>query len=252
MSTKPTQGLDWATDGGATAEPASDRKATGFRTGKKPPARWFNWLFKRTDEHLTYLRDGDFQGPHTFDDSVDIGGDASVGGVLAVGDAITSPVSVSAPVHGFGSGVVRTKLVPLRCQSNETLPGWFPEANDGHLYAAANFALAKICLDLPTTAVLTRVRAGVKPDSAGTNINFLVWKVVTNLSTGVRTATQLGATDSSAGTGFDVLSTGTISVTIDNSSTEYFAQLAVVQAPSSAHRLKFLEIQYTDHGLRSD
>lgn len=52
---KPTSVPTWATDAGATSDPGATRKATGFITGKKAPAKWFNWLHNRAGQWLSYL-----------------------------------------------------------------------------------------------------------------------------------------------------------------------------------------------------
>jgi hypothetical protein len=54
---KPTEIPSWATDVGATNDPGATRKATGFITGKKAPAKWFNHLFNRAGQWCAYLND---------------------------------------------------------------------------------------------------------------------------------------------------------------------------------------------------
>lgn len=52
---KPTDLYPWATDPGATVDPGPAREATGFRSGKKPPAKWFNFLFNGAHQWFQYL-----------------------------------------------------------------------------------------------------------------------------------------------------------------------------------------------------
>jgi hypothetical protein len=78
MSTiKPSDTYDWATAVGATSDPGSIRRGTGFVTGKKPPAKWFNFLHRGAALWFKYLdqlhADDAFLGPdyawtgqHTF------------------------------------------------------------------------------------------------------------------------------------------------------------------------------------------
>lgn len=54
---KPSSITTWATDVGATADPGSTRRATGFVAGKRLPAKWLNWILNQNGAWLTYLRD---------------------------------------------------------------------------------------------------------------------------------------------------------------------------------------------------
>ena len=55
MAEKPTTLPQWATDGGATLEPAAGVKASGFVVGTRPPARWMNWILNTTYQWMQYL-----------------------------------------------------------------------------------------------------------------------------------------------------------------------------------------------------
>ncbi len=73
MPTRPTDDIEWGTDGAAEiAEPSSGEKELGWVHGTKPPAHWFNWLYRAywrwivfidetlgLDSHLTALIAGD-------------------------------------------------------------------------------------------------------------------------------------------------------------------------------------------------
>ena len=54
---KPTDIPTWATDAGATQDPGAARQASGFRAGKRLPAKWLNWALSRHGSWFQYLRD---------------------------------------------------------------------------------------------------------------------------------------------------------------------------------------------------
>lgn len=64
MSTKPTDVVEWATDGGATqVEPDSGDKETGFVPATPADPQHVNWLIATLGLWSVYLRDGVLDGP---------------------------------------------------------------------------------------------------------------------------------------------------------------------------------------------
>lgn len=55
MATKPATMPTWATDVGATVDPGSSAKATGWLVGQKPPAKWMNWILFWIYQWILYL-----------------------------------------------------------------------------------------------------------------------------------------------------------------------------------------------------
>jgi hypothetical protein len=51
---KPSEIPTWAT-GGTIVTPSSGKRATGWVTGEKAPAQWFNWFMNRVGQWCTYL-----------------------------------------------------------------------------------------------------------------------------------------------------------------------------------------------------
>ncbi len=56
MPAQPTDVPRWATDGGATVNPAAGEKDTGWVVDNKPPARKMNWLFNTIYDWVLYLQ----------------------------------------------------------------------------------------------------------------------------------------------------------------------------------------------------
>lgn len=54
--TRPTDDLEWATDGGASVtEPPALKKTQGWIFAEKPPAAWLNWLLRAVWRWVAYL-----------------------------------------------------------------------------------------------------------------------------------------------------------------------------------------------------
>jgi hypothetical protein len=114
MAAKPTDLPRWATDGGATLEPASGEKDTGYQVSDRPPARKLNWLLNRTYQWLTWINDRFFDGATSADlvvQGVDAGagtdldgGDVTVSGGQATGDG-GSEILLKVVEESQGAGV---------------------------------------------------------------------------------------------------------------------------------------------------
>lgn len=74
MSTKPTELAEWCIDGTFADEPLADYKADGWPVESVAVSSYFNWLGKLNYEWQSYLNDGDFQGPASFNDTVQVQG----------------------------------------------------------------------------------------------------------------------------------------------------------------------------------
>jgi len=101
MAEKPTTLPQWATDGGATLEPAAGVKGTGFVVGTRPPARWMNWILNTTYQWMQYL-----DAPVGTGSSAAItgtGGDSDGPGLKGIGGA-TNGVGIEGAGTGTGAG----------------------------------------------------------------------------------------------------------------------------------------------------
>lgn len=104
---KPTDTYPWAINAGATADPGPSAEGTGFRAGKKPPAKWFNFLLNGAHQWFTYLNnlpnENAFRnapitwgGPQTWLDSAVFDEDVNVNAALSVSGNVTGAVDIHA------------------------------------------------------------------------------------------------------------------------------------------------------------
>ncbi|KKK91868.1 hypothetical protein LCGC14_2708610, partial [marine sediment metagenome] len=63
MASKPVRTARWATDGGATLEPSSGEKDTGWVVDDKPPARHMNFLQNTAFQWFDWLNERIFDDP---------------------------------------------------------------------------------------------------------------------------------------------------------------------------------------------
>lgn len=102
MATKPTVGsARWATDESNNTAPSSGQRDTGWTPNQVAVSDFFNVLSLEAYRWFLYLDDGDLQGPHTFDDTVDIDGVLTTAGDVVVGDDLT--VTDNLTVNGISS-----------------------------------------------------------------------------------------------------------------------------------------------------
>lgn len=64
MAAKPSATTGWGT--GTAIEPSAGKKALGWQANERPPAPYLQWLFKRIEDWLAYLKDGALEGAHSF------------------------------------------------------------------------------------------------------------------------------------------------------------------------------------------
>lgn len=96
MSAKPGSVARWATTGAITVPPAGKQDA-GWVPGETPPAETFNWLDNLAGLWQQYLNDAAFSGASTFDSTVDVTGDATVGGTLGITGLLTASGGITVP-----------------------------------------------------------------------------------------------------------------------------------------------------------
>lgn len=133
MSTKPAKVPRWGatapgTITGTVVEPSEAKKTVGFVSRERPPAAYFMWLFELIYEWLQYLMDANFSGASTFDSTLGIAGNTTVGGTLGVTGAVTAAstlaVTSNATVGGtLGVTGAVTASSTLAVASNATVGG---------------------------------------------------------------------------------------------------------------------------------
>lgn len=167
---KPTSIPTWATDPGATADPGATRTATGFITGKKAPAKWFNWLFNRTGAWFSYL-DNLHNEPEFLNKNYSWTGVQKLAmGYIANHWGVSGEVLYANPTTGAVELRERTVKVPLSCfvpswdVSNNRSSWRFYLTDDGvQTYwdmVSSDKALVGI-MPLPHQSVVASVRCGV-------------------------------------------------------------------------------------------
>jgi hypothetical protein len=241
MATKPSQKLDWATGASTTVEPDAGRKVTGFRTGKKPPARWFNWLFFTIDAWIAYLKDGNFQGACTFDDTVTV-----TNGIFANG-GVASAFYVFTDGAGGVAYKTRTKYISLSNPSPNYLGGqvWYPGSISGGTPSnvegcyfpggsTTTSSTTRHAVSLPNGAVLSSLTIGAVPDSSGTVVVRLI-RSQHGVGGAAPTETTL-ATCTTSGAGAQVIP-ATFSHTVDNTTGTYRLTVTATGTPTVGHTL---------------
>jgi hypothetical protein len=212
---KPTEIMQWATDVGATSDPGGTRRATGFVSGKKAPAKWFNFLHGAAGKWHAYLDNlhGETEflnkaytwtAAHVFGSDVTVGGNVLLASGSAVAYSPTKPTRTSfAELH--------------KAVAAGSAPGDLLFTDDGwaQISAVGATSLIRVPFRLPPGAVLTQVRAQVFHGGAynctmsvyrkacnigGTNLRFNLGLPVTITSaSGTQTIPRAGLSDT-AGT----------------------------------------------------
>lgn len=97
MATKPDPAnARWSTDGTNETAPSSGQRDTGWTDQQTAISDYENILHHQAYNWFLYLDDGDLQGPHTFDDTVDIAG------LLTASDGITVGANEHVTISGTG------------------------------------------------------------------------------------------------------------------------------------------------------
>jgi hypothetical protein len=103
---QPTSLPRWATDGGATLEPSSGQKDTGWEVDKKPPARFMNWLFNLIYDWTQYLQSPKGTGAGAGVDA--LGGDTDGPGLKGTGGGTGGVGVEGVGASASGAGVKGT------------------------------------------------------------------------------------------------------------------------------------------------
>jgi hypothetical protein len=171
---KPTEIPSWATDAGATNDPGASRKATGFVTGKKAPAKWFNWLHNRSGQWFSYLsnlhsepefldKPYAWTGEHAFNGGVD-----SIAITHASNTYDYSPARLAVPKF-----VLMSSFIPI----GAVLPIYRTTGAYWEFQDATSTLLTEI--DLPTGATLEAVDAYVTGAvGGGYNMKLAVRRII--------------------------------------------------------------------------
>lgn len=88
MAAKPSATTGWGT--GTAIEPSAGKKALGWQANERPPAPYLQWLFKRIEDWLAYLKDGALEGAH------------SVSGLITATAGLTAAANQHVTVSGTG------------------------------------------------------------------------------------------------------------------------------------------------------
>lgn len=253
---KPSDIYAWATNPGATADPGSTRKATGFVAGKKAPSKWFNWLHDGAARWHAYLRDLHVE-PEFLGEDYTWEGEHVHKDTLAVEDAEGNQVSL-APDFGLALGLGKkiaigqrtiTRLMPLGFLYANPVSGGSPVAVLGDQGWAVSGAAQVLAgdLDLPVGSQLLSVRAGVKGTSAGSTpiamtIKRIACDTVSPTATNVVASTM---TDTATAGAYDVLAaalSGTVDATYSYRLTFAIGTDATLVDPD---QILWVEIRYS-------
>lgn len=254
MATKPTTLPRFADVSGDIVEPTSGKKDVGWVAGEEPPAQYFNWLLYWLYKWTEYLNDGDLQGPHTFDDNVDIDGDLDVTGTFTAAQLEGSDY-VSTTEADIRHGDC-TMEVPLQWPfgmiggdygttvADAGLEGIADMAGNGAYISGGTNASKYFVVKLPLKSGdrLKSVRLTVF-DNSGSAIRLSVWKQsMSSVVTPPGTITQLGSNqDSSNSANFQDLVVSGLTETISGPPISYMAK---VELASSSHNVYALWITY--------
>lgn len=174
---KPSDTYDWAGNVGATVDPGSIRKGSGFVAGKKAPAKWFNWLHRGASLWHAYLdnlhneaeflgQDYAWQGHHVFYEEVDFNNQRPYAKWLDLekGRARGTDSTIFYDPNGDGGDMPRWT--------------WTGGSTDVSFVAFP--------LDLPSGAVVTSVKAAINA-STGDTVRGRLGRWTQNQLTGART-----------------------------------------------------------------
>lgn len=170
MATKPTETLNFETT--AVVAIPNGKQTTGFVPGERPPAQYFNWLFRILSRLYNYVKDGQFTGDHSIDgelfvtSSIEAEGnflcsqDASIQGDFSVGGQFVTDIVMSAGKK-LKDGT-RTRIIPLLAPE-QTGP---ITARSANINSVGSGAVTRV-VDIPTEVgrTITAIRL-VLTDSA--------------------------------------------------------------------------------------
>lgn len=130
MATKPNENLNFETTAVVAIPPG--KQTTGFLPGERPPAQYFNWLFRTMSRMYNYVKDGAFTGNHSIDGNLSVTGSVTLGNAPADvhtvngSTAFADPVSFANPVTmaaaaTIGRLVLKTVSVNVVAADNNDL-----------------------------------------------------------------------------------------------------------------------------------
>jgi hypothetical protein len=253
---KPTEIPSWATDAGATNDPGATRKATGFVTGKKAPAKWFNWLHNRAAQWFLYL-DALHNEPEFLNKKYSWTGDHGFArSVGAFNNVVFGPNSE--PLYGDAAGVPGPRLRTVMLEPCG-LNGWDPRAMQGAGAASQDpsrnsIGWGKIGLPVPYGGGLVRVRVGYERKAAGDDANLWVRKAMPAKTVPFGEYVSLELFElSTTCTGQQIVDLGPITDTLDTSVAVYSLEIGpsanrTQPLPDVVH---WIEMQYLDPGPRN-
>lgn len=215
MATKPTETV--AFEPTSVVAIPSPKQAVGFTTGEKPPARYFNWLFRTFSRLYNYVIDGQWTGNHT------ITGTLGVSGLVTASGGVTAAANQHVTVSGTGD-----------IKHGDRTLQW---AAAGALIAQTGTITTNLTADVVTgsSAIIlgsVPLRKGDRIKSMSATFdgissqNVTYFKVERVTATG--TATSLGSTSTSGLTG-----PVTLTITLTNTTlgeNEYFVVSASINA----------------------
>ena len=172
MATKPSTLPRWANVGGDIVVPSSGKQDVGWAAEERPPNSYMNWLQNLAYQWFDYLNDGDLTGLYTFADGIEVATDFN--------HTFEYDLHIHAAAgHATGSWGY-----------NLTKQAW-----DGSPVSASDYVV--FSLPLKVDDRLKEVHAYIQDTSGAATLTFKVFKL--EPSTGV--VTQLGSTQTSAGSG---------------------------------------------------
>lgn len=251
---KPGDLYPWATDVGATVDPGPTRKATGFVAGKKPPAKWVNWLENGAYKWRQYLDNlhGETEflnkiyawtGLHSFADNVDFNDPVTLDDTVTLDGASNEVV--------YGAARTRTVLIAMAAaQFHDAGGDLLLEPGNGTASIAATIiaggglagtAHAVFPIRIPVGSTLTRVRSIVNPT---TSMTLRVCQQTPDWGTPATSGASLAGLNT-AGTAIQVLDTDSVSMTpvLIEAIRTYTVE---VQFNDVGDALQALELTYTE------
>lgn len=123
---KPASLPRWADVSGDIVEPTSGKKDVGWVADEEPPAQYFNWLLNLTYQWLEYVDGNSFEGNFTFEDDLQVDGDANVDGTLTAGSINLEAINLLEDPGNGTNKIVLQAPSALGADYTLTLPNAVP------------------------------------------------------------------------------------------------------------------------------
>lgn len=278
LMAKPASVPTWATDVGAIADPGPARTATGFVTGKKAPAKWFNWLFNKQSAWLSYLNnlhaepeflnkayawtgEHSWAGAVAFDDltvnnSFTAASGADIEGTIRVqGDVMLASTSGEV-MYADAAGALlprsRKAMVPLSSGLADAANPPLYSHLDGYWYWPTTSGPLSFPLRLPRGSRLENVTIGAANTISAPRsfVSQVLRRTANKLTPNGSTTTELArdGLDGTVGGNANFFAFITPNVTIDNTAADYWLN---INAGEGIH-VHWIELIYWDPGPRND